>query len=163
MDLPFPEPLEALDRQLAWLRAGRKSGVLVPHCQPVSELPWAEGLGWVDTPHGRVYYARRPDELDDATDRAVIRNMAADDNLGWLLGYFGPRKPAKPIGCAVLRDAGGVELWAHLVSAESLEPSMELLRGLAAEGDRVSFESAEQVAAGRCEYWLRRVSPVAVG
>lgn len=145
LDMPFPEPVEAIARQVEWVRDGLKPAVLVPHWQP----PGVElsGLQTVAAPAG--LFAFPPESLD----LPAVLAAAAKGNFGCLLGYLTPRKPKEPHSCVTLLSEHGVELWSHLVDDSTQAAATILLSGLMRPGERVQSESPWTTAMRRVKYW----------
>lgn len=150
--MPFPEPAEAIDWQLARVQDGTKRACLVPYWQPAIGLLKVAGLVYTATPSGTVW-TRRGD-----FSHAAIIELSLQGRLGTLLGYPQDAKPLEATGCVTLRDAGGVELWSQAVDDETEDAAWAAANALLPYAASAVLEDVLYVVMQRIRYWENRYS-----
>jgi len=146
-DLPFPETLPTLEAQFALLAAGRKAAVLLPHWSPQWRAP--AGFAVHATPCGTFFFDPR-----NLVAYVIDRDLAADE-IGRVLGYGVPRKPARPVGALALLAADGSEVLAVLVDAGSRAAAQAALEPMAGPAQRVELVPVAQIIRGRLAWWTQ--------
>jgi hypothetical protein len=149
LDIPFPEPFEAIARQMQWCLAGLKPAVLIPHWQPAAAI--AFGLEHVATAAGVIAYRASEQEPEKLVE------LAAAGQIGHLLGYPTEFKPDDAHSCVTLLAANGVELWSHCANEATLPLSIKQLAALAGPGENWVVESSWTVSMRRVSYWQNQL------
>jgi hypothetical protein len=138
----IPERIPTLKAQLAWLRAGKRDAVNIPDPAALEMLD-VTGLSVIQTEAGAFVF--NPERITEKQIRAAVR----EDRLGGILGYGTNRKPAKPIGAVVIRDAAGREKQSVVVDRKNLQSATKAARAVADSGDTVTLEDPAEVLAYR--------------
>lgn len=141
-----PELPATLHAQVIKMQEGRAPAVLFTPADAVPE--WIlkdQRFDLVETSEGKVVYDTAAWTKDEIT-RLVDNNQ-----MGTILGYGVPNRPAQATGAVVVRDKAGLELRAVGVDETTAPAVLEAAKRYAGEGDTVAIEPLDNVIAKRLD------------
>ena len=138
---PVPESPATLAAQAERMAEGRKPAMLITKGEVPPSIP--KGFEMVEVAEGVVIYDPQTFDADG------IREAAANNQLGDVLGYGVPAKAADADRGVVQRAADGTEIASVGVNAAEVPQVTAALEAQAKPGDTIAVEGPEKVIADR--------------